>query len=74
MQPNIIMQTLMTQLQRKNPQGFQMVQNLMQNNGDPSSLIKQILGNATPEQRQNLLTQAKQYGVPDNILSAIQNM
>jgi len=32
------------------------------------------MNNATPEQKQNLLNQAKQYNVPENILSQIQNM
>ena len=46
----------------------------MQNNGDPSTLTKQILGNLSPEQRQNILVQAKSYGAPNDILSQIQNM
>jgi len=51
-----------------------MVNEAMRNNGNPEAMLKQVLGNATPEQRQNLLKQAKGYGVPDNILSKIQNM
>lgn len=46
----------------------------MQSNGNPQAIIQQMMGNATPEQRQGLIKQAKQYGVPDNILSQIQNM
>lgn len=46
----------------------------MQSNGNPKSILQQILGNVTPEQKQNLLNQAKNYGMPENILSQIQNM
>ena len=46
----------------------------MQNNGNPQAIIQQMMSGATPEQKQLLFTQAKNYGVPDNILSKIQNM
>jgi len=46
----------------------------MQSNGNPQALLQQMMGNATPEQKKDLLSRAKQYGVPDNILSQIQNM
>lgn len=64
----------MSQLQTKSPQGFQVIQKLMNSNGNPEPLINQLMGNATPEQKQNLLKQAKQYGVPDNVLAKIQNI
>lgn len=51
-----------------------MVNELMQNNGDPNALLKQMMGNASPEQKENLFKQCKNYGVPDNILSQLQNM
>lgn len=58
----------------KMPQNFQVAQNLMQSNGNPQGLVKQIMGNISPEQKQGLLNQMKQYGCPDNILSQLQNM
>jgi len=61
-------------MQQKNPQGFQTINALMQNKGNPQALLQQIMGNATPEQKENLIKQAKQYGCPDNILSQVQNM
>lgn len=71
---NPIIQMLMSRLQTQNPKGYQMVNEAMRNNGNPSELVKQMMSNATPEQRQNLLKQAKSYGCPDNILSQLQNM
>lgn len=58
----------------KNPQGFNTINTLMQNNGNPQQLIKQVMGNMPPEQREGVLKQAKNYGAPDNILAQIQNM
>ena len=71
---NVIVQTLMNNLMRKNPQGYQVVNKMMTNGGNPEAILKQILSNATPEQRQSVLNQAKSYGCPENMLSRIQNM
>jgi hypothetical protein len=46
----------------------------MKNNGNPQAMIQQILKTATPEQKENLFKQCKNYGVPDNVISQIQNM
>ena len=58
----------------KMPKNFQVAQNLMQSNGNPQGLVKQIMGNISPEQKQNLLNQMKQYGCPNDLLSQLQNM
>lgn len=57
----------------RNPQGYQFINNLMQSNGDPGVILNQMMGKATPEARQNLLNQGKNYGAPDEILSKLQN-
>jgi len=46
----------------------------MQSNGNPQGLVKQIMGNISPEQKQNLLNQMKSYGCPNELLSKLQNM
>jgi len=46
----------------------------MKSNGNPQVMLQQMMSNATPEQKQSLLNQAKSYGVPQDILSKIQNM
>lgn len=38
------------------------------------AIIKQFMGNATTEQKELLFRQAKNYGVPENILAQIQNI
>ena len=64
----------MGQLQARNPQGFQIINQAMNNGGNPQAMLQQMLGNATPQQREQLFRQAKQYGVPNDILTKIQNM
>ena len=61
MNPMAIIQTMMNQMKVKMPRNFQVVQNLMQNNGNPQDLVNQIFGSISPEQKQNLLNQCKQY-------------
>lgn len=51
-----------------------MIQNLINSNGNPQQILQQIMSNATPEQKTTLLNQAKTYGVPENVLSIVQNM
>jgi hypothetical protein len=51
-----------------------MLNEAMRNNGNPNAMLQQMMSGATPEQKENLLKQAKGYGVPDTILSQIQNM
>lgn len=61
-------------LQQKNPQGYQQINELMQNKGNAQEMLQQIMSKATPEQKQNILNQAKGYGCPENVLSQVQNM
>ena len=71
---NPMIQMLMNQLQSRNPQGYNMINQAMNSGGNPQAILQQMMGNASPQQVQNVLAQAKQYGVPDTILSQIQNM
>ena len=71
---NPLIQTLLNQLKSKNANGYNMFNNIMQNGGNPEAILKQMMGNMKPEQRQQVLNQAKGYGVPENILAKIQNM
>lgn len=46
----------------------------MQNNGDPAQALTQLMGNASVDDRQELLKQGKKYGAPDEVLSKFQNL
>jgi hypothetical protein len=71
---NFIVGSLLNQLQRKNPQNYNFVSEMMRNNGNPDAFIKQIFSKASPEQKQAILNQAKNYGCPNEVLSHIQNL
>lgn len=58
----------------QNLQMYQQLSQLQRNNVNPQELLKQTIGQATPQQIQNVLIQAKQLGVPETILAQIQNM
>lgn len=71
---NFNMGTLMNMLKQRNPQGYNMINQLRQNGTNPNAMLNQIMRNMQPQQRQQLLQNAKQYGTPDNVLSRFQNM
>ena len=70
---NVIMQTLMRNLMSRNPAGYQMINQLMNNGTNPEEMLQQMFSNASPEQKQQVLNAAKSYGCPSNILSKFQN-
>lgn len=71
---NPLVQSLLGQLRGKSTGGFKLVSELMQSGGNPDAILKQMMGNLNPEQKQQILNTAKGYGVPENILAKIQNM
>lgn len=68
------MKMLMGQLQARNPQMANQISQAMQNGANPQALMKQMMGNMNNGQIQQVLTQAKSLGVPDNILQQVQNV
>lgn len=58
---NPVINMLMQRLQKANPNGYNMVNQMMQSGGDPNALLKQVMNGATPEQRQQILNTAKSY-------------
>ncbi len=52
---------------------YQMLSQVNQNQGDYMGLLKQTIGNYTPEQLQNYYSIAQQMGFPKEVLSEVQN-
>lgn len=63
----------MSQLKTRNPQMYQTISQARSNGVNPQEFIKQMTQNSTPEQMQQVLTQAQQFGVPSDILAQVQN-
>ena len=64
----------MNQLKSQNPQGYQMLMQAKNSGANPQELLKQFMGNTTPEQMEQVLKLGKQFNIPDDVLSQIQNM
>lgn len=64
----------MGQLQAQNPQAFQEINQAINSGVNPQQFMKQVMGNATPQQMQQVLQMGKQFGVPDEVLQQVQNM
>lgn len=71
---NQILPRLMGQLKSQNMNGYNFVNNLIKNGGDPNAVVKQMMGKMNPQLKQQVLNQAKNYGCPDKFLSQLQNM
>lgn len=64
----------MGQLQTRNPKMFQMISQAKNSGVNPQDFMKQMMGDVSPEQLQNVFTQAKSMGVPNEVLNQIQNL
>ena len=71
---NPMLSMMMNMLQSRNPQMFQMINQAKNNGTNPQDILKQMMGNATPEQMAGVMQQAKQFGVPDDVLKQFQNL
>lgn len=56
-------------MKAKNPQMFQMFQNLQKNQNDPKEIINNMIGNYKPEQIQQFRNYAKGFGITDEQLN-----
>jgi len=50
---------------------FQMLEKAQQSKSNPMELFKQVTSKYTPEQMQNLMNTAKQYGVPEDVIKQV---
>ena len=64
----------MNQVRMNNPQVYQQISQLKNSGANPQNLIQQMVNQSNTQQMQEILSQAKSLGVPENILAQIQNM
>ena len=64
----LLMNQLQNQMKMKNPQMFQMFQNLQKNQSNPQEIINNVIGNYKPEQIQQFRQYAKGFGITDEQL------
>ena len=63
----------MNQLKIRNPQAFQKIEQLRNSNGNPMDLFKQVTNGYSTQQMEQLFTNARNFGVPDEIIRQVQN-
>ena len=56
-------QILLGMLKQRNPQAFNQVQQLMQGGKNPQVLLNNMMGQLTPQQKQQFESVAYQYGL-----------
>jgi hypothetical protein len=69
--PNQLMQMMMNQIRARNPQMFQFLEQARKNNNNPMDLFKQVTKNYKPEQIESIFNQARQFGIPDEIINKL---
>lgn len=60
-------------LKAQNPQKAKWVQDLMQNNGNPRQIYKDIMKDKTPQQLDQFQQFAKQWGVSDDMFTQLKD-
>lgn len=71
-QPIIVM--LMNQLQTRNPKIASEIKQAMESGVNPQDFMKQVMGNVSNNDMQQMLQQASTLGVPNDVLQQFQNM
>ena len=70
----MMLQMLMSQLQARNPQMVQMINQARSSGTNPQDFLKQVMQNSSSSDVQNVLLQAQQMGVPESVLKEVQNI
>lgn len=71
-QPIIAM--LMNQLQTRNPKMASEIKQAMESGVNPQDFMKQVMGNVSNSDMQQMLQQASTLDVPNDVLQQFQNM
>lgn len=70
---NQITMILMNQLKIKNPQMFQRIEQLRQNQSNPIEIFKQVTNGYSNDQMNNFYNQARNMGFSDDLINQLKN-
>ena len=70
---NQITMILMNQLKAKNPQMFQRIEQLRQNQSNPIEIFKQVTNGYSNDQMNNFYNQARNMGFSDDLINQLKN-
>ena len=63
----------MNQLKAKNPQMFQRIEQLRQNQSNPIEIFKQVTNGYSNDQMNNFYNQARNMGFSDDLINQLKN-
>ena len=52
---------------------FQLVEQARKNQSNPMEMFRNVTKNYTPEQMDNLINRARQFGIPEEVLQKVQS-
>lgn len=64
---------LLNQMRAKNPEGYKAVIEAQSKGTSPQQLVREMMQKASPEQIQQMVSQAQSIGVPDSVIQELQN-
>ena len=70
----MLIKMLLGKLRAQNPKQANQLRQMMSSNANPQDILKQMMGGTDTSQMEQVLNMGKQIGVPNEVLSQIQNM
>lgn len=65
---------LLNQLKTNNPSAYNILMQARNSGQNPQAIAKQMMQGTSPEQLKSIIQQARQYGIPDSVLSELENL
>lgn len=72
--PQEMLNIMMNQVKNNNPQVAKEIEKILSGGKSPQEVVKDLMSNYSPYEKQKILNQAKSMGVPENILGLVQSM
>lgn len=69
--PQSIMNMMMGNLQKTNPQGFNQLQQMMNNGSNPNEILNNLMSNKSPLEKEQMRQTLSQFGIPNEVLEKI---
>ena len=67
---NQVLQMMLNQKKKKNPQMFQMIELARQNQNNPMEIFKQVTQKYSPQQMEQLYANARKFGIPEIMIKS----
>ncbi len=69
--PQTMLNTLMSNLQKQNPQGYAQIQQMMNSGQNPENILNTVMANRNPVQKEQMRQMMSQFGMPQEYIDKI---